>query len=151
MKIEFEGRTWSYDDDLITVDQAEVIEAAPGGWQWTQRDADGNEVRQVSGRSVWDWRQAVTEGSARAFRYLYWIMAAQNGDPLPLEDVSFAFGPFLAAFLAGWRAEVDARLAEQEREQERVGPTQAAATSPPPGPPQDAKRAAGSRRRSPGS
>jgi hypothetical protein len=148
MKIEFEGRTWSYDDDLITVGQAEVIEAAPGGWSWTLTDEGTGEAQPRSGRSVYDWRQAVGESSARAFRYLYWVMREQNGDPVPLEEVSFAFPRFVAAFLAGWRAEVEARLAEAE--QEEAGPTRPpGAQKPEPKPAR--QRKAPSRSPSPGS
>jgi len=149
MKIEFEGRTWSYDDDLITVGQAEVIEAAPGGWAWTVRDENTGEEQPRSGHSVYDWRQSVGESSARAFRYLYWIMREQNGDPVGLEEASFAFPKFVAAFLAGWRAEVQARTAEEE---EDAGPTRAAGpASPQTGPAPAPKPRGSSRGRSGGS
>jgi hypothetical protein len=146
MKIDFEGRTWSYDDDLITVGQAEIIEAAPGGWSWTLTDENTGETQPRSGRSVYDWRQAVGESGARAFRYLYWVMREQNGDPVPLEEASFAFPKFVAAFLAGWRAEVEARAAEAGED-----PTGGARASQPPGQPQGGKPRASSRRRSSGS
>jgi hypothetical protein len=146
MKIEFEGKVWSYDDDLITVGQAEVIEAAPGGWSWTLTDEKTGTSEPRSGRSVYDWRQAVGESSARAFRYLYWVMREQNGDPVPLEEVSFAFPRFVAAFLAGWRAEVEARTAEAGED-----PTGGGRASPPTGPAPAAKPRGSSRRRSSGS
>jgi hypothetical protein len=145
VKIEFEGRTWSYDDDLITVGQAETIEAAPGGWAWTLTSESGT-AEPRSGRSVYDWRQAVGESNARAFRYMYWLMREQNGDPVPLEEASFAFPKFVAAFLAGWRAEVEARTAEAEEDPTGGGPA-----SQPPGQPPSGKPRASSRRRSSGS
>lgn len=128
VKIDFEGRTWSYDEDLITLEQAERIEDA-GPWAWMVPAADGEtESRSGSGNAVWDWRSAVNNSSAKAFRFLYWIMREQNGEPVPLDQVSFALPKFIVAYAEAWRHELEAAAAVQGK----PDPTQPPATAPTP-------------------
>lgn len=126
MKIEFEGRTWAYDEDEITISQAELIEAE-GPWAWMAR-AEGSDPQQRSGRSLFDWRQALSEGSPRAYRVLYWLMRAQDGEPIPLDQADCAYLKLIAAFGQAWAAEMKA-AAEAEGEPD---PTKPPATPPTP-------------------
>lgn len=151
MKIGFEGKTWSYDDDLITVGQAEQIEDG-GPWSWANViDAETGETEPKTGRSIFDWRQAVNESQARAFRFLYWVMREQNGEPVPLEECSFAFGPFVGAFVAAWRAEIQARAAEAEPDPTQPPATGTTPAGPRPAEPPPSEPRPPSRRPSPGS
>lgn len=125
MKIDFEGRTWRFEEDEITVAQAELIEAE-GPWHWT--DGTENEPRPRSGRSLFDWRRAVSENSAHAYRVLYWLMRAQDGEPIPLGQADCAFPKLIVAFRQAWLAEVKA-AAEAEGEPD---PTQPPVTPPTP-------------------
>jgi hypothetical protein len=122
MKIEFEGHTWSYDDEDITVAQAEVIEQQTGG-------------------SVADWAQSRAGLGAKPYRILYWLMCAQNGDPVQLAEVNFRLLPFVEAFTTALRAEV-AQEAPLEADPTVLPPTQDGGSPPhaarheatPPGP-----------------
>lgn len=126
MKIDFEGRTWRYEEDEITIAQAETIEAE-GPWEWAER-TEGGEPLSRSGRSMWDWRQAVSANNARAYRVLYWLMRAQNGEPIPLGQADCAYLKLIVAFREAWLAEVQA-AAEAEGEPD---PTKPPATPPTP-------------------
>lgn len=122
MKIDFEGRTWSYDDDEITVQQAEAIEQETGG-------------------SVTDWAQSRAGLSSQTYKILYWLMCAQNGDPVQLDGVNFRLLPFVTAFTAALRAEM-AQEAAPEVDPTGQPPTQDEGSPPrvelheaaPPGP-----------------
>jgi len=121
MKIDFEGRTWSYDDEDITVDDAEVIEKETGG-------------------SVADWAQSRAGVGSKAYRILYWLMRSQNGDPVPLADVNFRLLPFVEAFTNALRAET--ATAEAAAPDPTVPPPTLDGDSPPPVPPPSGTAAA---------
>lgn len=153
MKIDFEGKTWRFEEDEITVAQAEQIEAE-GPWKWVERPGPGEpgEPQPRSGHSLFDWRRAIAEGSPHAYRVLYWLMRAQDGEPIPLGQADCAFLKLIAAFGQAWAAEMKA-VAEAEGEPD---PTQPPVTPPtpagqPPEPPPSAPATASSPARSNGS
>ena len=114
MKIDFEGRTWAYDDDGITVQQAEVIEQETGG-------------------TVAEWAQSRAGLGSKTYRILYWLMCAQNGDTVQLADVNFRLLPFVSAFTAALRAEA-AQEAQAEPDPTVPPPTTPEGSQPPAGP-----------------
>lgn len=124
VKIDFEGRTWLWEFTEITIDQAEKIEDE-GPWKWSSRNEDGS-LEERSGRSLFDWLQAVNDSRPRAYRVLYWLMRAQNDDPLGLDEANCAFPALIIAYVAAVRAEAQA-AAEAEAEPD---PTQPPATPP---------------------
>jgi hypothetical protein len=107
MKIEFGGKTWKFDLDEITLEQAERVE-------------------KETGLTLDAWNASLFDLKPVSYRLLYWVLAAQNGDPLALEEVSFKFGPFVKAWTAAVRAEADALNAAQEG----VDPTGSSGTGP---------------------
>jgi hypothetical protein len=111
MKIDFEGRTWSYDESDITVTDAEVIEKETGG-------------------NVIDWSKSLAEVNARSYKILYWLMRSQSGDPVPLDQVNFRLYPFVAAINAAIQAEV-AAAAAGEPDPTAPPSTQAGDSQPP--------------------
>lgn len=123
MKIDFEGRTWSYDDDEITVQQAEVIEQETEG-------------------SVADWAQSRAGLGSKTYRILYWLMCAQNGESVQLDEVNFRLLPFVTAFTTALRAETAQEAAPEvdptgqsptQDDASRVGLHEAAPPGPLPG------------------
>jgi hypothetical protein len=118
MKIDFEGRTWAYSDEEITVADAEVIEQQTGG-------------------TLLEWARSRSEPGAANLKLLYWLMRSQNGDPLPLAEVNCRILPFWNAFVAALNAEAEA-AAEAAGEADPTGqpgtPPAASRETVPPGP-----------------
>lgn len=125
MKIEFEGHTWTYDADDITVEQAEVIERE-GPWQWAVAGDEPGETTEGSGTSVDDWSRSVWSMKPRAFRVLYWLMRAQNGEAIALADANPRFTPLISA----WTAAVRDEMAAQQAAQGEPDPTRPPGTPP---------------------
>lgn len=116
MKIDFEGRTWSYDADDITVQDAEVIE-------------------KETGAPVIEWSRSLAGIHAGAYKILYWLMRSQSGDPIPLGEVNFRLYPFVTAFTDAAKAEAEAVAAASEADPTVPPPTQAGDSQPPVPPP----------------
>lgn len=90
MKVEFEGRTWEYDEDRVSVQQAIAFHFAYGF-------------------NILDWQLAIEKLDPRALQCCYWLMLQQAGVVGPLKDCDFAVVEFAAAY----RAAQDAEAAEE--------------------------------------
>ena len=89
MNIDFEGRTWEYDEDRVTVQQAMVLHLAYG-------------------LTIKAWQAAIPELDPRALQFCYWLMLQQNGVIRPLKDCDFAAVEFIAAYSAAQQEEAPA-------------------------------------------
>jgi hypothetical protein len=106
--IEFEGRSWQYDEDKVSVQQAITLHL-------------------TYGLTISAWQLGVAELDPRALQFCYWLMLQQGGVKKPLKDLDFAVIEFIEAY----RGAQDARDAEEaEAESAEPDPT-------PPSPPED--------------
>lgn len=108
MQIQFQGRTYSYDETKIDINQAYVIKANTG---WTIRG----------------WQENLEQLDPHAIAHLWWIILAQNGETRNIADLGNF--PVVALMVAiGEAAE-----AEQARQTagQPGGPTPPAPASPP--------------------
>lgn len=90
MKLDYEGRTWQLDIEDVTTRQGEAI------WDET-------------GLSILGWWKSLTDADSRVWvksmRCLYWLMRAQNNDPVTLQEADPVPLKLLQAFNAGAKAE----------------------------------------------
>jgi hypothetical protein len=111
MNINFEGRTWKFDQDTITVKQGIAIHLAHG-------------------LTILDMLNGLKALDPRAIQADYWLMLQQNGITKPIADCDFDSLAFMAALGEATDAEATEELAKAE------AAAQAAAaevpTSPPP-------------------
>lgn len=111
MKIEFEGRTWEFDPNTITVKQAVAI--------WYAHKL-----------TIHEYLEALGKLDGRGIQVAYWLMLQQSGVIKPLADVDCDAIAFMAAYGDAAEAEAAAEKAAQEAQRE---PEPLVPTSPPPG------------------
>jgi hypothetical protein len=123
MIIHFQGRTYDFDDDRITVDEFREMKRK---YKLTARAFD----------------KGVTEGDPDALTCLYWVMQRQAGnhDLVLSDEINFPVGPLYTAISDAQAAEEEANKAELEAQAEQAaaavptqpaGPTSSAPPSPP--------------------
>jgi hypothetical protein len=106
--IEFEGRSWQYDEDAVTVQQAIALHL-------------------THGLTIKAWQAGISELDPRALQFCYWLMLSQNDvKPGLLKDLDFAVVEFINAYSEG-----QAPAAEEEPEPD---PTQPSPPEDPPSP-----------------
>lgn len=103
MKIDFEGRTWEFDESEITVKQGIVIHLAHG-------------------ITIAEFSQGLITMDARALQAGYWLMLQQNGVIKPIAELDFKAVPFAEAYANARLAEI---AAEEEAEKARKAAEQA--------------------------
>lgn len=86
MKIDFDGRTWEFDLEAITVKQAVAMHLAYG----FTLDA---------------WLSAVGETDPRALQCLWWLMLQQDGQVMAIKDADCRLIDLSAAFAAAQEEE----------------------------------------------
>lgn len=79
--MKWDGKTYDWDPEDITVQQAIVIKLAFG---WT----------------LTEWQEACSKVDPHAFQALYWLMRVQGGESCRLEDQDFSIKKFSEAFEA---------------------------------------------------
>lgn len=127
MIIEFEGKSWQYDEDAVTVQQAMALHLAHG-------------------LTIKAWQQAIPELDPRAVQFCYWLMKQQNGEKkTPLKDCEFPAVEFMSAYMAGLKADV----AEEDEEEPEPDPTPPSPPDAPPSPGPSTPTATTRRRRPP--
>lgn len=104
MKIEFEGRTWQYDEDEITLEQAMAM-------------------RLVHGLTILDWQEGLARLDERALQCSYWLMLNQNGIVKPVLECEFSPVAFTVAYRDAQAAERAAEKAKAEAEKAAADPT----------------------------
>ena len=107
MQVDWEGRTYAFDMEAITIRQAYVIK---------NHTKDPDEF--PSGRGLKDFEQGWRNGDPAFLQALYWVMLAQNDQPVDITNVDFAVAKFINAIgeaaqaqllSEGW-TEVDGQL-----------------------------------------
>lgn len=113
MKINFEGRDWEFDEDLIDVKQATVLYLT---YHMTLKD----------------WIAGIGQVDQRALHFTYWLMRAQNGIVEPIADCN----PKIISFAAAYGEARDA-VAKAEEAAKKAAEAEAAAVAVPtiPSPP----------------
>ncbi len=91
MLIEYEGRTYDFDLDDLTVKQALKIEKHIGG-------------------PMIEFEKGMATGSAACYQVLGWLIF-HGGDQTPIGEVDFKFGKLAKAFEAAAAAEAEAAKA----------------------------------------
>jgi hypothetical protein len=123
VKIDFEGRVWEFDPNVVDVQQGIAI--------WL-----------AHGLTLLDWEEGMERADPRALQCTYWLMLAQNGTVKAIKDCNFAVGPFSVALQAAQEAEAAANAPAVEPEPVPTQPGGTAAspelssptdTTPPPG------------------
>lgn len=89
MRITFEGREWSFDEDEITIRQGVAIHMAYGF-------------------TVATWLTALGELDARAVQCAYWLMLQQAGIVQAIADTDCRLVPFMQAYTEARTAEAEA-------------------------------------------
>ena len=102
MRIEYEGESYDFDLDDLTVKQALKIEKHIGG-------------------PMMDFEKGMITGSAVCYQAMGWLIF-HHGDSTPIADVDFKFGKLAKGFEAAMAAEREAQAAGPD-------PTAAAAAS----------------------
>jgi hypothetical protein len=95
MNINFEGRTWKFDQDTITVKQGIAIHLAHG-------------------LTILDLLNGIKALDPRAIQADYWLMLQQNGITKPIADCDFDSLAFMAALGEATDAEATEELAKAE-------------------------------------
>ena len=88
MRIEYEGQSYDFDLDDMTVKQALKIEKFIGG-------------------PIIDFEKGMAEGTLPALQCIGWLVL-HGGDATPIADVDFKVGKFSRAFQAAAKAEAEA-------------------------------------------
>ncbi len=110
MIIDFEGRSWDFDPDLLDVKQATVLYLT---YKMT----------------ISEWSAGFQAMDQRAYHFAYWLMLQQNGVVKPIADCNPKIVAFMSAYAdAAITAAGEAAAAEAEA---AADPT----AGPPPGPP----------------
>ena len=91
MRIEYEGESYDFDLDDLTVKQALKIEKHLGG-------------------PMIEFEKGMAVGRADCYQVLGWLIF-HRGDSTPIADVDFKFGKLAKAFEAAAAAEKDAQAA----------------------------------------
>ena len=122
MKIDFEGRTWQLETGDVDMEQGLAITAYTGMTlvTWEQSLAADPEKDPESYGPAW----------LKSMRCLYWLMRAQNGEPVPLESANFAVMRFFAVWGQAAAAEAGDQVAEEDPTKP-AGGSAAAEPSPP--------------------
>jgi hypothetical protein len=107
VKIEFEGRTWEFDEDEVTVKQAMVLHLT---YKMTLKD----------------WIEGLGQVDQRALHFTYWLMLQQNGVVKPIADCD----PKVIAFGVAFAEARQADSAEPEPEPDPTSPLPADADPP---------------------
>ena len=94
MKIEFEGRTWQFDEDEITVKQGIAIHLAYGF-------------------TVSAWLEELAKLDPRAVQCTLWLMYQQNGVSKPIADCDGSLVAFMTAYTEARQAEAEADAAAE--------------------------------------
>ena len=101
MKIEYDGETYQFDDQDITLKQAMVVQLHTGlsisAWQDALNVEDGTDPGP-------EWLKSI--------QCLYWLVMAQNDITVPIADADFKVARFLSAYAAAAKAESDAKPPE---------------------------------------
>ena len=79
MKIDFEGRTWDFDEDEIDLKQATVL-------YMTYKMTLG------------EWIEGIGKADQRALGFAYWLMLQQNGVVKPIADCNPKIVAFAVAY-----------------------------------------------------
>jgi hypothetical protein len=95
VKIEFEGRTWEFDQNTITIKQGVAI--------WYAHKL-----------TIHEYLQALGKLDGRAVQVARWLMMQQNGMITPLADADGDAIAFMAAYGDAAQAEADAEQAAQD-------------------------------------
>ena len=99
MKIDFEGRTWDLDLESISMDEAV-------------------EITSFTGVPLAKWEAALTDADhpawLKSLQCLYWLMRAQNSEPVPLGTGSFAVLKFYSALGEAVKEEAGDQAAEAD-------------------------------------
>jgi hypothetical protein len=120
VKIEFEGRTWEFDEREIDVRQGIVI-------------------HMVHGMTIAEFSAGLPELDARSLQSAYWLMLQQNGVVKPIADCNFKAVAFAEAYGEAYAAEVAAREAQAAAEKQAAEDAEdRAGAAGPTGPLQDA-------------
>lgn len=102
MKIEYDGETYEFDDQDVTLKQAMVVQMHTGlsiaAWQNSLDVEDGGDPGP-------EWLKSV--------QCLYWLVMAQNGITVPIADADFKVAKFLGAYSDAVKAEAAAKPPEQ--------------------------------------
>jgi len=132
MIIVFEDAEWELDLTRVSYQQAMVIQLytgmSIGEWEDSidvkeKTDADGNPTGELENPPP-EWLKSV--GS------LYWLMRAQAGDKIPIAEMDFDFGGFVAALMEGLAAELErSRLEAAARADAAERPDPTPLSSPP--------------------
>jgi hypothetical protein len=117
VKIEFEGRTWEFDSEEITLQQAMTIQLhtgmSIGEWE-DSLDLPEDEHGNVQNPGP-EW--------LKSLQCVYWLMKSQNGEKTPIADADFVLSKFLQAFGEGAQGEVARLKAEKAAEAAAADPT----------------------------
>jgi hypothetical protein len=97
--IDYEGRSYEFDSDDLTVKQALKIEKHIGG-------------------PMLDWEKGMATGRADCYQALGWLIF-HGGDQTPIAEVDFKFGKLAKAFEAAAAKEAEA---EKAAEAAKAGP-----------------------------
>lgn len=96
MRITFEGREWSFDEDEITIKQ-------------------GIAIHMAYGFTVSTWLQQLAELDSRAVQCALWLMWQQNGVIKPIADCDGGLVKFMQAYTEARTTEMEASaVAEAE-------------------------------------
>ena len=122
MQIEFDGRTWDFDEESITVPEAIAIQG-------------------YVGRNLGDFANGITTCEVKSVVALWWLLRKRAGEnpgskityPEGFRPVALfgAYAKALTAELAAAQAELEAKqAAEAEQEEAEADPTRPAGSSP---------------------
>ena len=100
MKVDFEGRTWQLETADVDMEQGLAITAYTGMTlvTWEKSLVADPEKDPAAYGTAW----------LKSMRCLYWLMRAQNGEPVPLESANFAVLKLFTAWGEGMAAEAEA-------------------------------------------
>jgi len=111
MKIEYDGRTWDFELEKMTVPQCEAVE-------------------KYVGKGLGEWSNQMQAGSIKAVIALWWVLRAQAGEnPGPVDQPGDGFLPVML-LVALHKAEA----AEQAAEAAALEAAKAAGPDPTPSP-----------------
>ena len=118
MKIEYDGGTYQFDDQDITLKQAMVVQLHTGlsisAWQDALNVEDGRDPGP-------EWLKSV--------QCLYWLVMAQNDITVPIADADFKVARFLSAYAEAAKAEA-ASTPPVEPDPTKVSPSPAPSPEP---------------------
>lgn len=95
MHVEWQGRTYEFDMNAITVSQAYVIKNHT-------KDPDSF----PSGRGLKDFEKGWKEGDPACLQALYWTMLGQNGENVEIRNVDFPVGLYMDAIGEAGKAQL---------------------------------------------